>query len=117
MRTLVDFLIEKKQREKRYFKDYLFWAKELKKEAQKNLKDVKVFLFGSIVRSEAEPGSDIDILIVSPDLKDSEQRSKIRTKIFKKTGLGSPFEIHLITPKDYQDWYGHFIKKEKIEIR
>jgi len=116
MRTLVDFLIEKKAREEKYFRDYLFWAKEIKEVAQENLGKSKVFLFGSIIRKQAEPGSDIDILIISPKLKTPEKKSEIRTKILEKIGNSSPFEIHLITPKEYQDWYSHFIKKEKVEI-
>jgi len=115
MRTLVDFLIEKKQREKKYFKDYLFWAKEIKKEAEKNLGEVKIFLFGSMVKRKAEPGSDIDLLIISPKLKNPEKTSEVRTKILEKISHNSPFEIHLITPEDYQNWYKNFIK-EKIEI-
>jgi len=116
MRTLVDFLIEKKAREEKYFRDYFFWAKKIKKVAQENLGKSKVFLFGSIIRKQAEPGSDIDILIISPKLKTPEKKSEIRTKILEKIGNNSPFEIHLITPQEYRDWYSHFIKKEKVEI-
>ena len=115
MKTLVDLLIEKREREEKYSKNYLFWAKEIKKEAEKILGGVKVLLFGSIIRGEAEPGSDIDILIISPKLKTPNQKSKIRVKIFEKIGFGSPFEIHLITPEEYQGWYQNFIK-EKVEI-
>jgi len=116
MRTLVDFLIEKKAREEKYFRNYLFWVKKIKKEAQKNLGEVKVFLFGSIVRKQVEPGSDIDILIISPKLKTPEKRSEVQTEILEKIGHSSPFEIHLITPEQYQNWYKHFIK-ENIEIK
>lgn len=114
MRTLVDFLIEKKAREEKYFKNYLFWAKKIKKEAQKLLGKVQVFVFGSVVQGKAEPGSDIDVLIISARLK-TKKRGEIRTKIQRKIGFLSPFEIHLISPKEYRQWYRHFIK-EKIEI-
>lgn len=117
MRTLVDFLIEKKAREEKYFKNCLYWLKKIKKEAEKNLGEVKVFLFGSLIKKQAKPGSDIDVLIVSPRLKSTEQKSEIRERIFEKIGRPNPFEIHLITPEEYQEWYSHFIKKEKIEIR
>lgn len=116
MRTLVDFLIEKRKREKKYFKNYLEWAKKIKKEAEMNLGDVKIILFGSIVKKQAGQGSDIDVLIISSELADPQERSKIRAKIFKKIGFDSPFELHLITPQEYKDWYSHFIK-EKIEIK
>jgi len=115
MTTLVDLLIEKREKEKKYFKNYLNWAKKIKKEAEKSLGEVKVFLFGSIVKGKAEPGSDIDILVISPKLKNSIKKNKVRTKIQKKIGLFNPFEIHLITPEEYQNWYKFFIK-EKVEI-
>lgn len=113
--TLVDLLIEKRKREKKYFKNYLAWAERIKKEAEKNLGEVKVFLFGSIIKGEVEPGSDIDILVISSKLRSAEKKSQVRNKIFKKIGLDSPFEVHLITPEQYQNWYKHFIKK-KVEV-
>lgn len=116
MRTLVDFLIEKKQREEKYFKNYLFWTKKIKKEAKKNLGNVRVLLFGSVVKKQVEPGSDIDVLVISPQLKNPKKKSEVLTKILKEIGQSSPFEIHLITPQEYQNWYQKFIKKEFIEI-
>lgn len=115
-RTLVDFLIEKKKREKKYFSNYLFWTKKIKKITEKNLGKVQVFLFGSIVKGRTEPGSDIDLLIISPKFKDTEIKNEIRAKILKKIGTDSPFEIHLITPKEYNQWYKFFIKRNKIRI-
>lgn len=116
MKTLVDFLIEKKKRQKKYFSNYFFWAKKIKKIAENDLGMVKMFLFGSMVKNKTEPGSDIDLLIISPKLKDAETKSEMRTKILERIGTGSPFEIHLITPEEYEQWYKFFIKKNKIRI-
>jgi len=111
---LIDLLIERQKRQEKYFKNYQYWAKEIKKVAQEFLDEVKVFVFGSILRKNEIP-KDIDILIISPKLKDPEQKTKLKVKIWQKIGLFSPFEIHLITPEQYKDWYQYFIK-EKIEI-
>jgi len=116
MRTLTDFLIEKRKREKKYFKNYLFWARKIKKVIKEELNNGKVLLFGSVVRKEAEPGSDIDVLIIAPQFKNPEERSELHLKIRKKIGFLSPFELHLITSEEYRDWYQYFIK-EKIEVR
>jgi uncharacterized protein len=116
MRTLTDFLIEKRKREEKYFKNYLFWAKKIKKLLEKELGEGKVFLFGSVVKREAEPGSDIDVLIVASQFEDPLKRSEFYLKVNRKVGFLSPFEIHLITPKEYKEWYQYFIK-EKIEIK
>lgn len=45
--TLVDLLIDKTKKEERYFKNYLTYAKIIKKEAQKLLGDTRVLVFGS----------------------------------------------------------------------
>ncbi len=114
--TLTDILIERRKRQEKYFKNYLRWAKIIKKEAEKSLGKVKVFVFGSILRKDEVP-RDIDILIISPKLKNSspEIKSEVRTKIKKKIGLLAPFEIHLLSPSDYKEWYKNFIK-EFVEI-
>ena len=82
-RTLVDILLEKKKREEKYFKNYLFWSKKIKKEAEQLLGGVRVIIFGSILKKNEIP-NDIDILIISPKLKTSEQKNKIRIAIQKK---------------------------------
>jgi len=114
-KDLIDILIEKREREDKFFKNYLYYAKEIKEEAQKILNPIKVFVFGSILRKDEIP-NDIDILIISPKLRTNEEKTKVRVKIWKKIGMSSPFEIHLITPEDFRDWYSHFIKEEKVEI-
>ncbi|MBZ1345511.1 MAG: nucleotidyltransferase domain-containing protein [Candidatus Nealsonbacteria bacterium] len=114
MKSELDFLIEEAQKEEKYFKNYLKWTKIIKKEVEKPLGKVKVLIFGSVLKKDEVP-QDIDILIISPGLKTNEQKSKIRLKIWKKIGPTSPFEIHLITPEEYQNWYQNFIK-EKIEV-
>lgn len=114
MKSEIDLLIEEAKREEKYFKNYLQYARLLKKIARELLGPVKVLVFGSILRKGEVP-QDIDILIISPKLKEASQKSEARTKIFKKIGFSSPFEIHLITPKEYRDWYIHFIR-EKIEV-
>lgn len=112
--TLTDLLIEKAKRERKYFKNYLKYAKIIKKEAKKLLGKVKVFVFGSILKKREIP-QDIDILIISPKLKTPKEKILIQVKILKKIGFSSPFEIHLITPYEYKNWYRFFIK-EKIEV-
>lgn len=111
----VDLLIEEFQEEEKYFKNYLRYAKEIKKEAEKILGGVRVFVFGSILKKDEVP-QDIDILILSSKFKKSFKKTRVRIKLLKKIGKFSPFELHLITPQEYKDWYRHFID-EKIEVK
>lgn len=114
MKTLTDILIEEQREQEKYFKNYLYYAKMIKREAVKYLGEVKAFVFGSILKKDEVP-RDIDILIISPKLRTTGKKIEIRVKILKKIDLSPPVEIHLITPKEYKNWYRYFIK-EKIEI-
>lgn len=111
---LLDLLIERRQQQEKYFKNYLFYAEKIKKTAEELLGEVKVFVFGSILRKDEVP-KDIDILIISPEVKTTEQKSKMRFNLWQKLGFLSPFEIHLITPEEHNDWYRYFIK-DFIEV-
>ena len=113
-RTLVDFLIEKTKKEGKYFKNYLDYCKTIKKEAERILEDVKVFVFGSILKKDEIP-EDIDILIVSKNFADYQKKSETLITLQNKIGSFSPFEFHLATPEEYNNWWKYFLK-EKIEI-
>ena len=113
-RTLTDLLIEKTKREEKYFKNYLDYSKIIKKEVIKLLGEVKVYIFGSILKKDEIP-QDIDILIVSEKLAESGVRTKTQVKIRKKIGIFSPFELHFATPEEYDNWWKYFLK-EKLEI-
>jgi len=113
-KTLVDLLIERTKEQDKYFRNYLHYARIIKNEAKKILGKVRVIIFGSILKKDEMP-QDIDILIISPELKTPEKKSEIRTELWKKMGFSAPFEIHLITPQDYKNWYKNFIE-EFVEI-
>jgi predicted nucleotidyltransferase len=114
-KNLIDILIEQAQEREKYFQNYSFYTKEIKKVAEELLGKVKVFVFGSILRKK-EVARDIDILIISQKLKTTSQKSKILAKLWEKFGFNTPFEFHLINPDEYKNWYRYFIK-EKIEIK
>jgi len=112
--SYLDFIIEFRKEYQKYFDNYLFYSQKIKREAERILGPVKVFIFGSLLRKNEVP-RDIDILIISPKVETLEQKSKTIAKITKKLGFSYLFEFHLITPKEYKEWYSHFIK-EKVEI-
>ena len=114
---LVDILLETLERKRKYFENYKYYCKKIKEIGEKILKDVRVLVFGSIVRNEHTPDSDIDILIISDNLpENSEERAKIRTEIKSKIDPFSPFQIHLSTPEEFENWYKNFIKNDYLEI-
>ncbi len=109
-----DYLIQKEKKQRKFFQNYLKYAKEIKKVAQKELGKVRVIVFGSVLKKEEVP-QDIDILVISPKFNDYKKRRELLCKMWRKFGDFSPFEFHLITPDDYKEWYKNFIK-EKIEV-
>ncbi len=116
MRSLYKILAERNQKAKKYFQDCIFYAKEVKKLAEKFFKNVKVLIFGSVVRNNYRPDSDIDILIISPEVPEGVfNQAEIKVKI-KEKFLDAPFELHLVTPEQYETWYKGFIKDDYIEV-
>ena len=63
-----DFMLELAKENEKFFKNFLKYAKVIKRITKKELKDLRVFVFGSIVGGKILPTSDIDILIVSKNM-------------------------------------------------
>ncbi len=98
------------ERRKRYFDNWRRYAEVVKRVAEAELGEVEVYVFGSVVRGEAHPAlSDIDVLVVSPRMPESnEERARIRAKIDEELGPFNPFEVHLVSPREFE-WYKRFI--------
>ena len=99
-----DELINMAKERKEYFENYMHYAK-LVKEAVKG----EVIVFGSVVEGKHTMTSDIDLLVV---LDSIERRDEILMKINEVLGEFHPFQIHLVTRKEFE-WYKRFIKKWK----
>ena len=109
--ALTNILKARERENRRYFENYLTYAKEAKRIAEELLKRVRVYLFGSVVRGDFTPSSDIDLLIVSRNMpKSLGERAKIKAKIYRRIGVFSPFEIHMVNELELE-WYRTFIKK------
>ncbi|MBI4656617.1 MAG: nucleotidyltransferase domain-containing protein [Elusimicrobia bacterium] len=74
---------------------------------------MEIYLFGSILRKDFGPNSDVDVLVVSHKPIESCQKSKLIARLKNIIGFVNPFEIHLVTHKDYKEWYSKFIKEKQ----
>ena len=101
-----DAVIEMSKEKQRYFDDYMKYSKLIKQTSEEFLGNVEVFLFGSFVEGKHTMASDIDVLIISDNIKD---RNKVLLEINRALGIFHPFELHLITKKEFE-WYKRFIK-------
>jgi len=73
---------------------------QLVKDIVETVQPLKVILFGSAVRGDLTPDSDIDVLVVMPE---GVHRRKTAQLLYQKiTGLGVPFDILVATPNDLE---------------
>ncbi len=83
------------------------WGERIAEVARRLLGEgTRVFVFGSAVKGEALPGSDLDVLIVSERVpEDVEGRVDIIRELEGELGLPErhPIEFHLATPEEYEE--------------
>ncbi|MGB9600000.1 MAG: nucleotidyltransferase domain-containing protein [Myxococcota bacterium] len=116
MKSFCKILAEINEKRKKYFDNPLFYAKKIKSIVSKKLPGARILLFGSAVEGNLRPGSDIDILIISPDIpSDIFSLAKIKLEIKNKFS-DAPFEIHLATPDEFENWYKNFVKHNFKEV-
>lgn len=84
-----------------YFKNYGKYMKEIKALLTKYLGDFEIYVFGSVIRGDYSIGlSDIDVAIVSDELKIRNKKLMVYDILFEKY-FDSPFEFHLLTEKEW----------------
>jgi uncharacterized protein len=67
--------------------------------------DAKVILFGSHARGDAQPGSDLDLLVIEPKVK-SRRAEFVRLR--EALGnLGVPVDL-VVVPESHVEEWGHF---------
>jgi predicted nucleotidyltransferase len=66
--------------------------------------DARVVLFGSHARGDAGPSSDLDLLVIEPEVS---SRSKEFVRLRKKLrGLGVPIDLIVVDADHVQKWGG-----------
>lgn len=67
--------------------------------------DAKVILFGSHARGEADSDSDLDLLVIEPEVKSRRTESvRLREAL---GNLGVPIDL-IVVPASHIDEWGHF---------
>ena len=109
--SLVDIELERVREWEKYLRDPLGYAKKIKEVARMYDKGARVLLFGSRVSGGARPDSDVDVLTITEAAKDLKLRLRIRVEIAKEVGELAPFEVHIVTPRDFEGWYKRFLRE------
>lgn len=116
MKSLYKTMADINKRAEKYFLNIQSYAKDIKDMLQERFPDIRVLIFGSAIRGDYHPGSDIDIIIISSQMpQELFAQGKIKLEI-KERFPDSPFELHLITSEQFDSWYQKFLKNEYIEV-
>lgn len=89
-------------------RDWRMWVNRIAEAARLVLPDVEVYVIGSVVRGDWVGGSDVDVLLVSGSLPDSMlERAEIKSEVEDRAKLPvfHPFEIHLVSPVEADDYF------------
>ncbi|MGC9105628.1 MAG: nucleotidyltransferase domain-containing protein [Thermoprotei archaeon] len=71
--------------------------------------DCRVILFGSVARGNYRDDSDVDVLVITDKAKTVWDKVRVQVLIERELGLGDPFELHVVTREEYENWYRRFI--------
>ena len=108
-KTFIDLLIENAEKRKEYFANFVKYAEKVKEAVKRLDPEARVIIFGSIVRGNVRPDSDIDLLIITKIAENLDERIKLRIRIMEILGEESPFEPHIVSVEEYENWYRRFM--------
>ncbi len=84
-------------------------ARKVKEIVKRVDPDARVYVFGSVVRGDFTAASDIDILVVTNDLR---KKYEVMVEVYRE--VDAPVELHVVTEDLMKRWYLRFIRKEEI---
>ncbi|MBS7648159.1 MAG: nucleotidyltransferase domain-containing protein [Candidatus Bathyarchaeia archaeon] len=107
--TLVDLELEYLKIRESYISNLAYYLGRIKEMCRKFDPNCRLIVFGSYVRGGMRVDSDIDILLITDQACSASYRGRVRLAIAREIGLITPLEIHIITTKEYEEWYRKFI--------
>jgi len=106
-----EFLLERKQRREHFLENVDYYLNLIKERAKNNLGEAtKIYLFGSYLKGNFGPNSDVDILVVTEDEVDPREKSMVLSQILEGFDVYHPFEIHFASKSQFENWYKKFLK-------
>jgi len=107
--TLVDLEIEHLKNRMKYLSNIEYYLKKIKEVCRRFDSNCRLMVFGSYARNRMDVESDVDLLLITDNALDPLWRGKLFAAIGREIGLVTPFEIHIITAEEYENWYRKFI--------
>jgi predicted nucleotidyltransferase len=106
-------VIETLERYEHYRTNWEKYLTEIKSMLLNLCPDAEIYVFGSIVKGNTHPTSDIDVLAVSTEFKNIRKRIDTHSKL-KLLFPDAPFEFHLIYPEKFP--FYQKMAKEMIRV-
>ncbi len=110
-KTITDLQLGILKAMRRYYEEPERYVEEIKAVVRKRDQLAKIILFGSYIKGDMKPDSDIDVLVITELAKNVDERVKLRMEVKRRIGELTPFEIHIVTGAEYENWYRKFIDK------
>jgi len=110
--TELSIFIEEAIKYRRYFENPVELGNKVKEIISKYVRNVEVYVFGSVVRGRYTASSDIDILVVTPIKLSKEDIYRLKTEVI--TSLDAPLELHIVSRDEFENWYKRFIGKDEL---
>lgn len=107
--TLIDLEEEYYRLRKHYVEKAEDYLKEMKKICKSLDPNCELIVFGSYVKRRMRIDSDIDVIVITEKAPDPSYRARIFIEIARRIGEVTPFQIHIVTKKEYREWYSKFI--------
>ena len=118
MVSLIDIQIEIVRKFKEMRREYLKYAKMIKEVAEQHFSNlVAVYVLGSVVKGEEHAMSDVDVAVVLEKPAREEERVAFYRKVREKIGKLHPFEIHVLSIDEWENWYRKFVKDEFVTVK
>jgi len=92
-----------------YLRNYLEVAERVKRIVLSIDPEARVYVFGSVVRGDFTASSDIDLLVVTRNVK---LKYDIMVSVYRE--VEAPVELHVTTPELFERWYRRFVKPEEL---
>lgn len=112
-----DILKKRANHRQKYLDNLDFYLEEISSFFKNRLgSNTKVYLFGSVLTDDFVAKSDIDVLVVSENAPETNRgKAELIDELDKTTSIEfvNPFEFHIVSQDDYENWYSHFIKDKK----
>jgi predicted nucleotidyltransferase len=76
---------------------------------------LRIVVFGSYARDDAHPGSDLDVLVVLPEVENKREAAIAMRR--ELGGLGIPFDVVVTTPEEIErrGWIIGTVLREALE--